>query len=94
MTVAPGPSLPERLYLVRVAQEVGRPQDMISMMKSILALSSHLDMEERVLFSRAYHDSIVLLRSNMAVIEPYLQCADTPEKRRPDPNHRNSLRYA
>jgi 14-3-3 protein epsilon len=68
------------IYLVHVAQELGRPQDMISLMNQVLALAPHLDMEERVLFSQAYHESIQGLRTNMAVIEPYLQGNESPER--------------
>lgn len=53
---------------------------MIPLMKQVLSISPRLNMEERNLLSRAYHDLIVRLRTEIATIEPYLGFADTPEK--------------
>jgi hypothetical protein len=68
------------LYVVSLAQNIDRPQDMIPLLKRIFSISPRLDVEERMLFSRAYHDLIVRLRAEIAAVEPYLEVADTPEK--------------
>jgi 14-3-3 protein epsilon len=68
----------DAIYLVRLAQELGRPQDMIPLAKQVLQLSRHLDMQQRVILSQAYHESVNRLRQSFSVLQSVT--ADTPEK--------------
>jgi 14-3-3 protein epsilon len=68
-------------YMVHLAQEVGRPQDMVPLVKQLIAISPHLDREERIAFSSAYHESVLALRQALSIVQPYLSIAESPEKR-------------
>jgi 14-3-3 protein epsilon len=69
------------VYLIRVAQELDRPQDMVPLAKQLLTISPHLDRDELIAFSSSYHNSVRALLQSLSVIQPYLETADTAEKR-------------
>jgi 14-3-3 protein epsilon len=73
-------SVEDMIYMVRLAQELGRPQDMIPLAKQVLQLSRHLDMQQRVILSQAYHESVNRLRQSLSVLQSVADTADTPEK--------------
>jgi 14-3-3 protein epsilon len=68
------------LYMIHLAQEVIRPQDMLPLARKLVTLTPHLDLAERVVFSQAYHEAVGSLRQALTVIEPFSKIADTPEK--------------
>jgi 14-3-3 protein epsilon len=68
-------------YMVHLAQEIRRPKDMVSLVKQVIQISPHLDREERIAFSNAYHESVLALRQALSIVQPYREAADTPEKR-------------
>jgi hypothetical protein len=70
----------DAIYMVRVAQELGRPQDMIPLAKHVLRLSRRVDMQQRVILSQAYHESVNGLRQSFSVVQFVGHTADTPEK--------------
>ena len=68
-------------FMIQLAHEAGRPFDMIPLVKQFVPLTPHLNFEERVLYSLAYHESVVSLRESLEIIQPLLaQAQDGPRK--------------
>jgi 14-3-3 protein epsilon len=68
--------------MATLAREIGRPQDMIPLVKQFLKLSPHLDFNERILFSQSYHESVLSLRQSLMNVRPFLDLADTEQKKK------------
>lgn len=64
--------LDKLMFMIKVAQEIGRPFDMIPLCKEFVALTPHLNFEERILYSQAYHDSVSSLRQSLQIAGSFL----------------------
>jgi 14-3-3 protein epsilon len=67
--------------MATLAREIGRPQDMIPLVKQFLKLSPHLDYNERILFSQSYHESVLSLRQSLMNVQTFIDLADTDQKK-------------
>ena len=59
-------------FMIELAYEIGRPLDMIPLIKQFIELAPHLNFEERDLYSHAYHESVESVRQCLRVLQPLL----------------------
>lgn len=60
------------IFMIRVAQELGRPYDMIPLCKQFVMLTPHLNFEERILYSQAYHEAVSSLRQSLQIVQSFV----------------------